>query len=216
LGCETICIPPTIDTVAYGGPENVETKRPIKVSYAGAPGKKDLFDNYLEALLRLDPCGERFLLNVAGLSEAEILKYPAMTQRGMTKLPRAVCAFGQVSHADALRMVGDSDFSVLQRYPKRYAEAGFPTKVVESMTMGTPVICNLTSDLGLYVKDGISGIVCSNDHVDSLIDALRRVETLTQPELLSLRHTARQVAEASFDYRIYVSRLENFMQRIRF
>ena len=37
--------------------------------------------------------------------------------------------------------------------------AGFPTKVVESLALGTPVITNLTSDLGFCVFDGRNGVI---------------------------------------------------------
>ena len=37
--------------------------------------------------------------------------------------------------------------------------AGFPTKVVESMSLGVPVITTNTSDLAKYVIDGVNGYI---------------------------------------------------------
>ncbi len=37
--------------------------------------------------------------------------------------------------------------------------AGFPTKFVESLGAGCPVITNYTSDLDLYLKNGFNGFV---------------------------------------------------------
>lgn len=215
LGCQTVCVPPTIDTLNFQVPVKTHSCPQITIGYTGTPGTKDIFDNYLEALLQVDPTGEQFRLNVAGLSEADLLNYPAIKSRKIKVLPSVVHSIGKVSHGDAIRLIGDCDFSILLRYPKRYAQAGFPTKVVESMAMGTPVICNLTSDLHKYIQDGISGIVCKDHQVESLIDALYRVEKLSSDEKKNMSLNARKVAEVSFDYRSYVADLDNFIQRIK-
>ena len=215
LGCETICIPPTIDTLHFHNPVKTHTGHLITIGYAGTPGKKDLFNNYLEALFRIDSLGERFRFNVAGLSDSEILNYPAMKRRDIKELPALINCIGKVTHTDAIRLIGDSDFSILLRYPKRYAHAGFPTKVVESMVMSTPVICNLTSDLHKYIQDGISGIICKDHSVESLINALSIVEDMSLQEIISMSKIARKIAEDSFDYRIYVSALDDFIQKVR-
>src|SRR5208282_6294467 len=66
---------------------------------------------------------------------------------------------GRMPHSEALQTLAGMDFSILLRPNLRYAHAGFPTKLGESLAMGVPVICNLTSDLGMYVRDGQEGIV---------------------------------------------------------
>ena len=215
LGCETVCIPPTIDTLRFANPLKTHTGHLISIGYTGTPSKKDLLNNILEALLRIDPLGEQFRFNIAGLSNSEILNYPAMKQRNIKEIPPMINCVGIVSHAVAIRLIGDSDFSILLRYPKRYAFAGFPTKVVESLAMGTPVICNLTSDLGKYIHDGVSGIVCKDHQVESLTNALLRLKYLSSEEILKMSQAARRIAEDSFDYRRYVSVLDSFIQRIQ-
>lgn len=215
LGCETICVPPTTDTHQFKHPIKPENDELITIGYTGNPGKKDLFDNYLEALLQIDPMGERFRLNVAGLSNSEILDYPAIKQRKIRKMPTVINNIGKVTHEEAIKLISYSNFSILLRYPKRYAQAGFPTKVVESMVMGTPLICNLTSDLHKYVIDGFSGIVCKDHQTMSLIEALHRVENLKKEEILKMSYNARKIAEVSFDYRSYADELDAYIQRIK-
>jgi glycosyltransferase involved in cell wall biosynthesis len=215
LGCETVCVPPTTDTLHFRNQKKERSGHLITLGYTGTPGKKDLFDNYLEALLQTDPLGKRFRFNVAGLSDSDVLSYPAFRCRNIRELPSLIHCIGKVSHESAIKLIGDSDFSVLLRYPKRYAQAGFPTKVVESMVMSTPVICNLTSDLHKYIHDGINGIVCADYQVDSFINALLKVEKLSSQEILIMSNSARKVAEASFDFRSYVSSLDEFIKRTR-
>lgn len=215
LGCETVLIPPTIDTMHFLTPDKTHTNSLITIGYTGSPGKKDLFDVYLEAFLRIDPLGERFKLNIAGLSDSDILNYPAMKKRSVKKLPSVINNFGNLSHADAIKLIGECDFSILLRPPNRGAHAAFSTKVVESMVMGTPVICNLTSDLHKYIQDGISGIICKDHQVESLIETLHKVRNLSSQGILKMSHCARKIAKDSFDFNIYVLALDNFIYNIR-
>lgn len=46
--------------------------------------------------------------------------------------------------------------------------AGFPTKFVESITAGTPVLTNQTSDLADYLVEGEIGFWLVDDIADSL------------------------------------------------
>jgi glycosyltransferase involved in cell wall biosynthesis len=215
LGCETVCIPPTVDPSHFNFSERLPQDNIISLSYSGSPGNKDLFDNYLEALLQLDPSGRRFRFNVAGLTDKQILDYPAMKSRKIKSLPEMIKAAGRVSHSDSVKLTGDSDFSLLLRYDRRYSKAGFPTKVVESMIIGTPVICNLTSDLSRYITDGESGIVCKDHQVSGLVEALTRASAMKPEDLLKMRRNVRRIAESSFNYRAFVPVLKDFIERAR-
>ncbi|MBK8573116.1 MAG: hypothetical protein IPN91_10800 [Holophagaceae bacterium] len=127
---------------------------PLRLAYTGTPGKKDLLDPMVEALLRLDPQGERIRFAIVGPSPAALLQLPALRRRGLSELPPGLEAPGQVTNAEALAQVRRADFSVLLRHRQRYAMAGFPTKVPESLAVGTPVLCNLTSDRGTSWRMG--------------------------------------------------------------
>lgn len=213
-GCATVRIPPTLDTHAVTPNLEPTTAGPLVIGYTGTPGRKDLFNNMLEGILRLDPQGTRVQLRVAGVSAAQMTAFPAMQSRGLTAVPPCVRTGGKIPHAEALALVRDADFSVLLRPPARYAQAGFPTKVVESLALGTPVICNITSDLGEYIEDGAEGILCADYQPESLMAAMERALALPVAERRAMRVAARARAEAAFDYRQYVAPLTDFLARI--
>jgi glycosyltransferase involved in cell wall biosynthesis len=102
----------------------------------------------------------------------------------------------------------------LLRPDQRFAHAGFPTKLVESLTLGTPVICNITSDIGKYVRDGVEGFVCRDSSVEAFTDALHRASTLSQAERAAMRVAAHEQATRSFDYRAHVHRLTDFVSSL--
>ncbi len=215
-GCASLQMPPTLDVQEVSPNFNVAaaTDGLISIAYTGTPGHKDLFDNVIEGLLRADPSGSVFRLKIAGITREELLKYPAIKRRGFTQLPRFISTRGIVKQLDALELVKRSDFTILLRPHKRYAEAGFPTKMVESFSVGTPIIANITSDIGSYLKDGVSGIVCEGYDVNSLIDALNRIKKLTHNNMSQMRLNARSIALENFDVEVYSNNLDRFVSQI--
>lgn len=213
--CRTFRMPPTLDVASISARTTVSSSGPLMLAYTGVPGKKDLLNNVLESLLRLDPSGRTVRLTVAGPTPDDIVQFPAMRTRGITSLPGCVKARGRVSREQAMDTVRQADFSVLLRPQLRYSQAGFPTKVPESLSVGTPVICNLTSNLSDYIKDGENGLICQDYSVEAFTKTLCRALELTQEQRLKMRISSRQQAERSFDYRNYSDELTAFLHEVR-
>jgi glycosyltransferase involved in cell wall biosynthesis len=210
-GCRTIRIPPTLDVRATVPRLQSGKGETLTLVYAGVPGKKDLLGNVLEAVLRVDPAGRRVRLVVAGPRTESLLDLPQVKGRLRGRLPDHIQALGRVSHDVVTDLVRGADFVPLLRPPLRYAQAGFPTKVVESLAVGTPVICNLTSDLSEYVHDGKEGILCPDFTAEACSAALERALALSPTELTQMRRAARSAAERWFDFRSYTEELAAFM-----
>lgn len=214
-GCNTIRIPPTLETKKIEPNLNVLVENGVLiVSYTGTPGNKDLFNTYLEAVLRLHEHGEKIVFRFAGVKAEQVIMYPALLQRNIKDaLPMALDCKGITSHEEAIAITKMSDFSLLLRRPERYAQAGFPTKIVESLTMGTPAIINITSDLGDYIHDGIEGLICEGYTPESLVQALKRAMALSREEKILMRKAARVQAEYSFDCYKYAESLKAFIEK---
>ena len=210
-GCQVIRIPPTLDVL--GG--RVKGRAPIRdtsvlnLIYAGTPGNKDLLGNVIAGVARIDPDGKRIKLEVMGPNREQVISL----LHGAA-IPPSVNILGRVPQADVTKYLTAADFSVLLREPLRFAHAGFPTKFVESVTNGTPVIANLTSDLGLYLRDGIEGVVCADHTVDAFADALNKALALTLEQREGMRDASRKMAENAFDFRVYADALASFVDRV--
>jgi len=212
-GCRTIRIPPTLDVHTTSARLGVNpVSGPLILAYTGVPGKKDLLNNVVEALLQVDPNGHRICLVVAGPTSDDLFKFRSLRHFKSTSLPGCVKALGHLTHEEALNVVCEADFTVLLRPALRYAQAGFPTKVPESLAVGTPVICNITSDLGDYIRDGREGLICRNESVSACIEAIERAMRLTPAQKESMRKAARAQAERSFDFRNYSEALDRFIK----
>ncbi|MFK5636021.1 glycosyltransferase [Ornithinimicrobium sp. LYQ103] len=177
-----IRIPPLVGGVVRQ--DVIESRRagPIRLAYCGNPGKKDRLDLVVRAIAELDPLGGLYEFAIAGPTRQEIV---AMTTDG--NLPRSIHVLGRVSHAEAVDLVRRADWVPLVRDDLRFANAGFPTKVVEALSVGTPVLANLTSDLDEVLVDGANAVVVSSPDIPSVVQALERARELTtnDPEFLA-------------------------------
>jgi glycosyltransferase involved in cell wall biosynthesis len=112
---------------------------------------------------------------------------------------------------DVPGLLAQCDFMPLLRPNQRYAEAGFPTKVVESLAVGVPVVANLTGDLGEYLLDGENAFVAENWSVEAFVGAARRAWA-ARDRWSAMRDAARGTAQRSFDYRAHAENLGRFVE----
>ncbi len=193
-------VPPLIDPdeIVQASPAPDPQGR-VRLAYCGSAGTKDLLDIVIDAVIARDGTGGRFVLDIAGPSEAEIRECAPVKARG-GELPDCLRVHGQVSHTRSLEIIGNADFTVFLRSMNRVSTNGFPTKFVESLAVGTPIIANLTSDLADHLRDGETGLVCPTPARESLEVTLDRAFELGGKRCATLRDAARSEAERAFAY----------------
>ncbi|MDH6235813.1 glycosyltransferase [Cryobacterium sp. CG_9.6] len=145
---------------------------PLTLSYLGSAGRKDAATIRslvcLPGLLGLT--AEALCINIVGLTAqqaATLLRTPTVTHECLR-------FHGRLPADTARAVLADSHFSVLQRGLERFAAAGYPSKVVESLVRGVPVLANLTSDLGDVLIDGVNARILPDESPTALADAVRR------------------------------------------
>lgn len=185
----------------------------IRIMFAGSPGpSKENFDSILEALTMLGKDKGKFEFCIFGVSKKAFTKKLGEKQKLLQSLEDTVNLLGKIPqdlvHEEYLR----SDFSIFIRPNRRSSHAGFPTKLAESMVAGTPVICNDTGDIGLYLINGLNGFLLKDDSPETIKDVFQKILLLDKATVIQMRKEARRMAEDSFDYRLYrseVSKLFN-------
>lgn len=216
-GPPSYLMPPTLDVrdLPACGAIVTAADRRLRVVYAGTPGRKDLLDNIIEAVLSLRAEGMDVHVCVAGVTAEQAVGYSSVRSRLAGEVDAGVRFLGYVDHPVALELVRQADFTLLLRENARYANAGFPTKFVESFAVGTPVIANVTSDLGSYLRDAVTGFVCEGCRADDLKAALRRAFLQGVQARSRMRAQCREVALGSFDYRNFVDSFAGFIDSLR-
>ena len=213
-GCNTVVIPTVIDMQEYQKEpliSAVVVRDRIHIAYAGNPCRKDYVINAIFALERLSPEElSKTVLDFYGVTTEQMYR-EGLPGDFFEKYKDNIVCHGRIPYADVKKKIAEADFTVLLRPDKRYANAGFPTKVGESMACGTPVIANITSDLGKYIIDGKTGIICENETPEACAKAFRRALNLTREQMAEMRREALKMAEKSFDYRAYTEAMERFL-----
>ena len=186
----------------------------VTLIYAGNPAKKDLVHNVINAVHRLASEGGKIRLLILGITrEAYLSRYAS--QLLDKDMHENIVFLGRVPQDVIPSFYHQADFMALLREQTRKSNAGFPTKFSESFTSGTPVIANLTSDLGVYLKDEETGFVVQEPSEEAVYFILKeKVLRMSRTEILGLKQNVKEAAK-KLDYHAYVEPLREFMANLR-
>lgn len=146
-----------------------------------------------------------------GSTPASLLQSAPECARWLTQLGAHIVFHGHVPQSDVPRRLMESHFTVLLRPDERYARAGFPTKVVEGMTAGVPVITNRIGDISLFIQDGGEGVLFEDESPENFAAGVRRIIALGPAAWRAMDETARRRAASSFEYRTYIEPIRRFI-----
>jgi glycosyltransferase involved in cell wall biosynthesis len=203
-----------LEDAKWSVPASVAPGKNTIFVYVGNPGKKDLIGNILRAFREVVDTGARCRLIVAGPSRTQLETVLEREGIGRSALNGWIDVRGNLEQALVPGVLAPADFSVLARPPLRYAMAGFPTKVVESLAAGTPPLLNVTSDLGEIIRDGENGILARDHSVTALTEAIGRGIRMGPGARQQMRVRARQTAETCFDFRRFIKPLGEFLLQV--
>ncbi|MEA5108475.1 MAG: glycosyltransferase [Sphaerochaeta associata] len=194
-----------------------QNRQGIKLVYAGSPfsigGRqspqhfKDRLDLIIDLVDSLDIPGEAICLKIIGLTQDEYLKV-VPRHRNCLGASDKIKFLGKMNNIEVIQEISNANFSILIRDSKRVTNAGFPTKVSESLLFGIPVITNLTSDIADYITDGGNGIIIPHD-----ISLAKKKLTKIFSNRNSNTNTYGK-SECPFDYSLYLNKMETFLSTL--
>ncbi|MDQ6420680.1 glycosyltransferase [Paenibacillus sp. LHD-117] len=168
-GKRTLILPPLSPEENYSL-KNERSRLDSKkiISYAGNPFRKnqqvkdvkklkDRLDKAITLLSKVKDEGVCFQFNIYGHTKDDFLKALPSHSIYLKNLGDSIVFHGYKNNSEVVKNICDSDFTILIRDVNRDSSAGFPTKVSESISCGTPVITTRTSDLDSYICDGENG-----------------------------------------------------------
>lgn len=170
----------------------------LNLCYTGTPGKKEEFDSILEGVRLAHAAGVKLKLNMIGVSASEFLaKYPVAASL-MTGEKSVLVLHGRLSNHATRQLVAASDFLIIARRPLRFANAGFPFKIAESMVLGTPIITNCFSDICEYLKDGLNAVLMDRLDISSVFACIVKAAAMDERARLMMQNNARDKARDIF------------------
>jgi glycosyltransferase involved in cell wall biosynthesis len=163
---------------------------------------RERHDIILRAVVEARRRGFPVVMEYVGSSRADVAAAKGVGQPLLQALGDGVRFHGCVAFDDLLRIVASASFGLLMREDSKWSRACFPSKVPEFLALGVPIICNLTSDLGTYLRDSDNAFLVEELSVDALCRALERAATMGEGRYREMKAAARKTA-ALFDASCY-------------
>lgn len=181
--------------------------------FAGYYGLKDQLLNIIEGVCLCAKDGYNVRLNIFGANVEQILDLIGTEM--FKEFAHVIFPMGIVPQDDIPKYYSEANFSFVIREPTRKNRAGFPTKFVESMASGCPVIANNTSDLSLYLKDGINGFLLDAFTSESIASLIKKITLLDEDKIINMKISASKTAHEKFDFRSYIDDMDCFMSKLK-
>jgi glycosyltransferase involved in cell wall biosynthesis len=102
-----------------------------------------------------------------------------------------------------------ADYTIFLRDNNLICTAGFPTKFSESIACGTPVLTNLTSDLGIYLQKGKNGFALDMSSYSGLVESIYEALTVSREQINNMKEWCRN--ERTFDYHSFVGEFSKML-----
>ncbi|TWU18992.1 glycosyltransferase [Allorhodopirellula heiligendammensis] len=214
--CNVVQVPPLVDLEEAkwnwgNATEKVQQLDSLRLVYAGSPGRKDSISSILSGIADARQHGLDVTVDFLGPSELELASAVGSDLQRFSNLDEAVRCFGRIPQSLIPFELSKRDATILVRPDMRYAHAGFPTKVVESLASGLPVFTNRTSDIDAYVQDGKDAVLLNDATAMSVVGAIYKWFGWSSEQRDSMRRSARCTARELFDYRSHVDGLNAFV-----
>ncbi len=218
-GTPLAIVPPLIDFAepkwASRPPKARRFGDPIELVFVGTCGKKELLPTALRALARCVADGlTSWRLRVVGPSPEEVRECVGRDDATLHCITDNLQVVGRVDHRSALDYLRAADFSLVIREDRRFAKAGFPSKLAESFAAGTPVIATPIGEARHHVVDGRTGLVSADPSPDAVRAALARAITSASESVCAMRCECEAYARREFDARHYSAALTGMVEAV--
>ncbi|HCS61370.1 MAG TPA: hypothetical protein DIW46_08245 [Microbacterium sp.] len=197
-GGETLVVPPLSAVRPHGNKQSNDIRRIVLSGSGISKGGKDAAA--LELLISLAESGSEALRD----TEFNVLgRVDQHTSRRLVELADrvSVVEHGWLEWKQALEVAERADWMLLLRDPTlRRHRLGYPSKVIESLNLGVPVIVNVCGGTTDYLQEGTNAVIARGVTAECLSDALRRARPGLSP-----------TAEARFIPSEWTKRLSSFL-----
>lgn len=211
MGMNVIRIPTILDLKFIEPRIDIINNSIINITFAGSLGKgKENLRPMIEAASKVNEHVERIHLHIFGANENQV-KENIGNDAVLMEIAKTFSTFhGRIPQTEVEEKIRVADFSFIIRPKRQSSDAGFPTKLAESMAVGTPVIANDTGDIGMIINNGENGFLVHDS--DELVQVLNSIVNMDIAKRTEMRKRARIKAEQVFDYRVYEEQLLDFLK----
>ena len=211
LGKKSVRIPTILDVENTPCSVNTDNKK-IQIVYTGSPGRsKEFLLPVIKVLADNSQFQEKIEFHIYGPSYNEVMRNIGNNAEILQKAGSSVIIHGRIPQDEVQGVLTNADYLIFLRPDRRSSNAGFPTKLGECFSVGTPVISNDTGDLSLYIKNGKNGYLLNSCNAEELKKLFAQLINSDNERYREIRKVARKTAEESFDYRKYINEINKIL-----
>lgn len=218
-GKVTVELPTLFDAEKFQPPaprENTSCKHFI---YVGSPfdagrvnkartNLKERLDVCIDIFYQLYSAGADFYFEIYGIESDDYLWVFPEHAEMLREMEQCTVFKGKKPNQWVLQRIAESDFSIFFRDETRVTLAGFPSKLAESISCGTPVVSNKMVSLENY--EHCAGLFLAERGKE--LAMLKRVMTFTAVEINTLKQGA--YCSRAFDYKKYSVQVSGFLNAV--
>lgn len=171
---------------------------------------KDRVDKMIDILKALKENGIRFKFYYFGLDKENYLMAFPMQKDTIEYLGDYIEFCGFQDNAVVTERIKNADFTFLVRDVKKSTMAGFPTKVSESISYGTPVITTRTSDIELYLEDEKNVVFVDQDDLVKSAEIIGNI--ISSNRYVALKENCSK--NTIFYYETFAKGIQEFLEKL--
>lgn len=213
VGVHSIRIPTILDIKNTKYTYKIEKRDKIHIVFAGSlGGSKELLKPIIETLAQNEYYRKVIVFDIYGPTKNQILTNIDGDTDLINNTGCSIVIHGRIPQEQIQEVYLNSDYLIFIRPQRKSSNAGFPTKLAESMAVGTPVITNNTGDISLYLENGKNGFLLSDNSTDVIRQCFDSIISTDENTYMQMRREARKTAENNFDFRIYMELIKEYFQ----
>ncbi|MDH0097157.1 hypothetical protein N7333_11290 [Pseudomonas sp. GD04158] len=218
-GKTTVELPTLFDGEKFQSPPSREDNLRKDFIYVGSPfdvgrvnkarsNLKERLDVCIEVFYQLYLAGGNFSFEIYGIGVDDYLRVFPEHAAMLQEMAQCTTFKGRQPNQLVLKRVAECDFSIFFRDETRVTLAGFPSKLAESISCGTPVISNKMVSLERHAQN--EGLFLAARGEEFAL--VKRVMTFSSAEINAIKQRAYH--SRAFDYRNYVDEVSAFMAEL--
>ena len=191
----------------------INSSEKFEIIYAGSPGSgnKDRIDLVLNVLSNLKNEGiDNFSFTVIGLTEDQY--NTSFNSSVPSNISNDVSFKGRINHTETLNEIKKAHYFLFLREDNLTNRAGFPTKFVESISSGTPVLTNNTSNITDFIIEGKNGFLISDNSFQKIKESLTKAIKLSKIEINEMKIWC--IESKTFNYRNFIPEFDLLIQNL--
>ncbi|GHU79452.1 hypothetical protein AGMMS49992_31440 [Clostridia bacterium] len=206
---------PFIDPLSFDAtaPKDISyaTHRTRIYMFAGNPGYKFFKEDVktlIDIFISIGKAGYKCILDLYGFTVQQLVV--VYGNNIINECSRAqIRIHGVVSRQEVTNALQEVDFFIMFRPNTKVSKAGFPTKIMEAVRYGVPIIANdVSGDIAKYLTEKqsfLSSGVDKNAFKNNIIRSL----SMSDSELIDMKNMCKY--NSSFCYQNYINSIKNFI-----